>query len=61
MREIFTTGRFDKRLTSKIDKVGAKFGAFESNEIDKRLQLEVRVTRIEKHVGIPKSRSRDIV
>jgi hypothetical protein len=48
------TARAD-RLEAKIDKVDAKLGAFESNEIDKRLQLEVRVTRIEKHVGIPKS------
>jgi hypothetical protein len=45
----------EERLTGEIDKIDAKLGAFENNEIDKRLQLEVRVTRIEKHVGIPKS------
>ncbi len=45
----------EERLTGKIDKVDAKIGAFENNEIDKRLQLEVRVTRAEKHVGISKS------
>jgi regulator of replication initiation timing len=33
----------EERLTAKIDKVDAKLGAFENNEIDKRLQLEVRV------------------
>jgi hypothetical protein len=47
-------GRAD-RLDAKIDKVDAKLGAFENNEIDKRLQLEVRVTRAEKHIGFSKS------
>jgi hypothetical protein len=42
----------DHKLTDEICKIDAKLGAFENNEIDKRLQLEVRVTRIEKHVGI---------
>jgi hypothetical protein len=45
----------EERLTGEIDKIDAKLGAFENNEIDKRLQLEVRVTRVEKQVGIPKA------
>ena len=39
-------GRLD-RLGAKIDHVDEKLGNFENREIDKRLQLEVRVTRLE--------------
>ena len=45
--------RIDK-LDSKIDRLDTKLTKFEENEIDKRLQLEVRVSHIEKHVGIDK-------
>jgi hypothetical protein len=45
----------EERLADKIDKIDVKLGAFENNEIDKRLQLEVRVTHIEKRVGVAKS------
>jgi dynactin complex subunit len=45
--------RIDK-LDSKIDRLDTKLTKFEENEIDKRLQLEVRVTHIEKHLGIDK-------
>jgi hypothetical protein len=45
----FTTveGALD-RLGAKIDHVDEKLGNFENREIDKRLQLEVRVERLEK-------------
>ena len=33
---------------AKIDHVDEKLGNFENREIDKRLQLEVRVERLEK-------------
>ena len=36
------------RLEAKIDHVDEKLGNFENREIDKRLQLEVRVERREK-------------
>jgi hypothetical protein len=45
----------EERLTGKIDKVGAKLGGFENNEIDKRLQLEVRVTSVEKRLRLSKT------
>ena len=45
--------RIDK-LDAKIDRLDTKLTKFEENEIDKRLQLEVRVTHIEKHLGIDK-------
>jgi hypothetical protein len=45
----------EERLTGKLDKVDAKLGAFENNEIDKRLQLEVRVTHIEKRLRLSKT------
>jgi hypothetical protein len=45
--------RIDK-LDSKIDRLDTKLTKFEENEIDKRLQLEVRVSHIEKHLGIDK-------
>ena len=36
-------------LAAKIDHLDTKLTKFGENEIDKRLQLEVRVSRIEKH------------
>ena len=45
--------RIDK-LDAKIDRLDTKLSKFEENEIDKRLQLEVRVSHIEKHLGIDK-------
>jgi hypothetical protein len=47
--------RLDRRidaLCAKIDRMDVKLTKFEENEIDKRLQLEVRVSAIEKHLGI---------
>ena len=41
-------------LGAKIDRIDVKLTKFEENEIDKRLQLEVRVAAIEKHLGIDK-------
>jgi hypothetical protein len=49
--------RLDRRidgLDAKIDRIDVKLTKFEENEIDKRLQLEVRVSAIEKHLGIDK-------
>ena len=43
------------RLTASIEKVDKKLGAFEDNEIDKRLQLEVRVSRVEKRLRLSKA------
>jgi septal ring factor EnvC (AmiA/AmiB activator) len=45
--------RIDK-LDAKIDRLDTKLTKFEEHEIDKRLQLEVRVTTIEKHLGLDK-------
>jgi proteasome assembly chaperone (PAC2) family protein len=45
--------RIDK-LDAKIDRLDVKLTKFEEKEIDKRLQLEVRVTVIEKHLGLDK-------
>jgi dynactin complex subunit len=42
------------KLDSKIGRLDIKLGKFEENEIDKRLQLEVRASHIEKHLGIDK-------
>jgi predicted RecB family endonuclease len=42
------------RLDAKIDRVDSKLGGFENHEIDKRLQIEVRVSAIERHLGINK-------
>lgn len=39
-------------LDAKIDRVESKLGAFENVEVDKRKQLEVKVTRLEKRVGV---------
>jgi hypothetical protein len=44
-------GRTD-RLAAKIDGVSERLGTFENNEIDKRLQLAVRVTRVEKRLRL---------
>jgi len=46
-------GRIDK-LDAKIDRIDTKLTKFEEHEIDKRLHLEVRVTTIEKHLGLDK-------
>ncbi len=40
--------RIETTLTAKIDHVDEKLGGFENREVDKRLQLEVRVERLEK-------------
>jgi hypothetical protein len=37
-----------------IKRLDTKLGKFEEHEIDKRLQLEVRVSAIEKHLGLDK-------
>lgn len=37
-----------------IKRLGTKLTKFEEHEIDKRLQLEVRVSAIEKHLGLDK-------
>jgi hypothetical protein len=42
------------KLAAKIDRLDTRLNKFEENEIDKRLQLEVRVSHIEKHLGIDK-------
>ena len=42
------------KLDAKIDRIDTKLTKFEETEIDKRKQLEVRVTTIEKHLGIDK-------
>jgi hypothetical protein len=49
--------RLDRRidgLDAKINRIDVKLTKFEKNEIDKRLRLEVRVSAIEKHLGIDK-------
>ena len=40
--------RIETTLTAKIDHVDEKLGGFANREVDKRLQLEVRVERLEK-------------
>ena len=45
----------EERPTASIEKVDKKLGAFEDNEIDKRLQLEVRVSRVEKRLPLSKT------
>jgi hypothetical protein len=40
------------KLAAKIDRLDTKLTKFEEHEIDKRLQLEVRVSAIEKHIGL---------
>ena len=44
----------ESKLAAKIDRLDTKLTKFEENEIDKRLQLEVRVSAIEKHLGLGK-------
>ena len=44
----------ESNLAGKINRLDTKLTKFEENEIDKRLQLEVRVSYIEKHLGIDK-------
>jgi septation ring formation regulator EzrA len=46
-------GRLDK-LDAKIDRLDTKLTKFEDHEIDKRKQLEVRVSAIERHLGLDK-------
>jgi hypothetical protein len=41
----------ESNLAAKINRLDTKLTKFEENEIDKRLQLEVRVSHIEKHLG----------
>lgn len=40
------------RLEAKIDRVDNKLGAFENHEVDKRLQLTVRVGAVENHLHL---------
>jgi tRNA U34 5-carboxymethylaminomethyl modifying GTPase MnmE/TrmE len=40
--------KVETTLTGKIDHVDEKLGNFENRELDKRLQLEVRVGQLEK-------------
>jgi hypothetical protein len=40
--------RVETTLTARIDQVDEKLGNFENREVDKRLQLEVRIARLEK-------------
>jgi septal ring factor EnvC (AmiA/AmiB activator) len=44
----------ESNLAGKIGRLDTKLTKFEENEIDKRLQLEVRVSAIERHLGINK-------
>jgi dynactin complex subunit len=48
--------RIDK-LDAKLDRLDTKLTKFEEHEIDKRKQLEVRVSAIEKHLGLDKKNS----
>lgn len=43
----------ESNLAGKINRLDTKLTKFEENEIDKRLKLEVRVSHIEKHLGLP--------
>jgi hypothetical protein len=47
---------FRKEMATKddIQRLDTKLTKFEEHEIDKRLQLEVRVSAIEKHPGLDK-------
>ena len=42
----------ESNLSGQINRIDTKLTKFEESEIDKRLQLEVRVTTIEKHLGL---------
>jgi prefoldin subunit 5 len=44
----------ESNLAWKINRLDTKLTKFEEREIDKRLQLEVRVSAIEKHLGLDK-------
>jgi hypothetical protein len=44
----------ESKLAAKIDRLDGKQTKFEEHEIDKRLQLEVRVSAIEKHLCLNK-------
>jgi gas vesicle protein len=44
----------ETRLDRRIEKLDTKLTKFEDHEIDKRLQLEVRVSAVEKHLGLDK-------
>jgi hypothetical protein len=46
----------ESNLAGKINRLDSKLTKFEEREIDKRLQLEVRVSAIEKHLGLEKGR-----
>jgi hypothetical protein len=52
--DVARLGRRMDALGAKIDRIDVKLTKFEESEIDKRLQLEVRVAAIEKHPGIDK-------
>ncbi len=41
---------FEESLAGKIAKVESALGTFEKHEVEKRLQLEVRVTKLERKV-----------
>ena len=43
----------DSKLEGKIDQLNSKLGGSENSEVDKRKKLEVRVTKIERHMGLP--------
>jgi hypothetical protein len=49
-------GHVVKHMATKdgINRLDTKLTKFEENEIDKRLQLEVRVSAIEKDLGLDK-------
>jgi hypothetical protein len=44
----------ETRLDRRIEKLDTKLTKFEEHEIGKRKQLEVRVTAIEKRLGLDK-------
>ncbi len=44
----------ESNLAGKINRLDTKLTKFEEKEIDKRLQLDVRVSAIEKHLGLDK-------
>ena len=50
-----TVSASESRLGAKIDRIDRRLTKFEDQETDKRLQLEVRITKIEKHLGLPKA------
>jgi hypothetical protein len=44
----------ESNLSGQINRIDTKLTKFKESEIDKRLQLEVRVTTIEEHLGLDK-------